>query len=199
MELESLGGSGLFPAAAILEHSCLPTLSFTTHESKVFVTCIRLCAAGERLSIDYGNLHYRPTSERRNYTLEKYGFVCSCERCRDQPDYTRAFRCPNPSCAGKQGALVYPAALGREDSDASKPRAIEVGGAENMSHSEADAPSVDHAAWTACPSCGRTPDAHQVLGEQLSATQRICRHVVLTLQRVSPCRRLRCGAKQKLN
>jgi hypothetical protein len=110
MELESLGGAGLFPAAAILEHSCSPTCSFTTtDDASVLVTCIRTCPAGARLSIDYGDLHYRPTRDRQSFTRDKYGFVCSCPRCTEQPDFARAFWCPSPQCAGKDTAVVYPA------------------------------------------------------------------------------------------
>ena len=161
MELESLGGSGLFPTAAILEHSCAPTCSFTTEGSHLFLTCIRPLKRGQRLSIDYGNLHYRPTSERRAFTLEKYGFPCTCERCVGQPDYTRAFRCPSRACAGKVKAVVFPrpptsstpVALGEAAGGAGNSSAAEVGGSLTT--------------WTACPNCHQSPSAEQVAAWEL--------------------------------
>jgi hypothetical protein len=43
MELESLGGSGLFPATAVVEHSCAPTCSFTTAGARLYLACVRPC------------------------------------------------------------------------------------------------------------------------------------------------------------
>ncbi|KAI9921035.1 hypothetical protein PsorP6_001245 [Peronosclerospora sorghi] len=60
-ELENLGGSGLFLSACRLEHSSMPSCSFTTFGSTLWVTAIRPDAPGNALSIDYGNFFYRPT------------------------------------------------------------------------------------------------------------------------------------------
>jgi len=92
LELESYGGSGLFSGTAIMEHSCDFNCSYATHGNQLFMTATRDIAAGERLSIDYGNYYYTPTQERQQGLLESYGFVCSCRLCLG-PDRKRAFWC----------------------------------------------------------------------------------------------------------
>ncbi|KAJ0410790.1 hypothetical protein ATCC90586_001419 [Pythium insidiosum] len=92
-ELENLGGSGLFLSACRMEHNCKPNCSFTTYDSELWMTAIRPIAAGEALSIDYGNFFYRPTEERMSTLQESYGFICSCDGCVVEPDECRAFKC----------------------------------------------------------------------------------------------------------
>lgn len=92
LELEQLGGSGLFVGTAITEHSCLPNCSFTTHGSTLYMTAIKEIAIGERISIDYGNNFYHPTADRVESLEESYGFVCKCSLCLG-PDFKRAFTC----------------------------------------------------------------------------------------------------------
>ncbi|OQS03749.1 hypothetical protein THRCLA_03954 [Thraustotheca clavata] len=94
-ELETLNGTGLFLSACLMEHNCAPNCSFTTNETTLWVTAIRPIAIGEPLSIDYGNMFYRPTSERQATMLEGYGFECTCVACTELPDLARAFICPN--------------------------------------------------------------------------------------------------------
>jgi SET domain len=97
MELEQVGGSGLFVASAILEHSCQPNASFTTYGSKTTITAIRDIHPGERISIDYTNLFYSPTDERLEMLESTYGFRCTCDSCVG-PDLKRAFKCGNAAC-----------------------------------------------------------------------------------------------------
>ncbi|OQR83726.1 hypothetical protein ACHHYP_14356 [Achlya hypogyna] len=94
-ELETLGGSGLFLSACLMEHNCAPNCSFTTAATTLWVTAIRPIAVGEPLSIDYGNMFYRPTAERQASMLDGYGFECTCSACSSAPDLARAFRCPH--------------------------------------------------------------------------------------------------------
>jgi len=95
-ELEGLQGVGVFTTACLLEHSCVPNLSFTTHNTSIRLTALQPVSAGERISIDYGNNYYRPTVERRKDLKETYGFVCNCELCGGcVPDKCRAFKCPH--------------------------------------------------------------------------------------------------------
>ena len=191
MELESLGGSGLFPGAAILEHSCMPNCSFTTTGGEgnvtgrpmVLITCVQEIRAGERLSIDYGELHYRPAAERRSFLLEKYGFECACSRCQQQPDFCRAFWCPSVACSSKEKAIVYPTAprsqatsvvsTGSVAATSSSASADSAASASVVTGSGGDeattsVPTLPPAAsgadggWTACPHCGQVPTAKQV-------------------------------------
>ncbi|KDO22835.1 hypothetical protein SPRG_11594 [Saprolegnia parasitica CBS 223.65] len=92
-ELETLGGTGLFLSACLMEHNCAPNCSFTTAETTLWVTAIRDIAPNEPLSIDYGNMFYRPTAERQASMQDGYGFACHCEACSSQIDRARAFRC----------------------------------------------------------------------------------------------------------
>jgi len=104
LELESFGGSGLFVGTAIMEHSCDFNCSYTTRGNRVFMTATRDIAPGERLSIDYGNFFYQPTSERQQSLYDSYGFVCSCRLCLG-PDRKRAFWCQ--TCASQQREGIF--------------------------------------------------------------------------------------------
>jgi SET and MYND domain-containing protein len=109
LELEEFGGSGLFVATAIAEHSCEPNSSFTTSGHKLYMAVIRDIQPGDRISIDYGNNFYSPTADRIESLRESYEFTCVCPACLG-PDRKRAFFCPNPSCRGT--GLVYPIGTG---------------------------------------------------------------------------------------
>lgn len=102
LELEELGGSGLFVFTAILQHDCSPNCSFTTNGSQLFLTSILPISAGDRLSIDYGNNFYTPTMDRIESLHESYGFECCCSLCLG-PDRKRAYR-----CADCDTGLFYP-------------------------------------------------------------------------------------------
>lgn len=102
-ELENLGGSGLFLSACRMEHNCMPNCSFTTYGSELWMTAIQPIAPGDAMSIDYGNFFYRPTEERISSLVESYGFLCTCNACRVNPDVCRSFRCP-AGCVG----VVWP-------------------------------------------------------------------------------------------
>jgi len=92
VELEMFGGSGLFVATSIMEHSCECNCSYTTHDNNLFMTAIKNISKGQRLSIDYGNNYYHPTYERQQQLFDTYKFQCNCSKCIG-PDITRAFKC----------------------------------------------------------------------------------------------------------
>ena len=168
MELETLGGSGLFPVAAILEHSCMPSCSYTTSGHTLFLTCTRALKKGDRLSIDYGNLHYTSTIARQKYTIEKYGFRCTCHRCLQCSDFSRAFRCTRSTCTNHEEAIMYPAAPTilqekltntTKDENAVTAEAEETPSA-NVTDRAVDLPTLG--LWTACPNCEQGPTTEQV-------------------------------------
>ncbi|CAK4079874.1 unnamed protein product [Aphanomyces euteiches] len=103
-ELETLGGTGLFLSACLMEHNCYANCSFTTFESTLWVTAIRPIQVNEPLSIDYGNMFYRPLQERQEHMQQGYGFTCVCRACTEFPDKTRAYQCRLNGCTG----LVHP-------------------------------------------------------------------------------------------
>ena len=106
VELEELGGSGLFPNTAILEHNCNFNCSFTTNGSTLFLTATRHIPANSRLSLDYLNGFYMPTPQRREELLSSYGFHCNCELC-EAPDCKRVFILPAGSGCGCAGGRAF--------------------------------------------------------------------------------------------
>ena len=117
-QLELENGSGLFPWTAILQHDCNPNCSFTTHGSQLYLCCIRHITAGERLSIDYGNHFYEPTSDRIKSLQQTYGFTCQCMLCIG-PDRKRGFRCT--ACSD---GIVFPISTSQSSSPCSSCGAI---------------------------------------------------------------------------
>jgi len=92
-------GSGLFPNAHLLEHSCLPSCAFNTHGTSLWVCAMTNLKPGDTLSIDYGDAAYESTVERRQHLLRSYGFTCECAACVSLPDRSRSFRCVQ--CPGR--------------------------------------------------------------------------------------------------
>lgn len=88
-------GSGLFVLTRVLESSCLPNCSYTTHGDEVWVTAIKPIARGEALTVDFNNNFYRPLQERQEDIFSRSGYICNCAGCAvTTVDYTRAFCCP---------------------------------------------------------------------------------------------------------
>jgi hypothetical protein len=93
VELESINGSGLFVQMAISEHNCSPNCSYTTSSDLLTLTAVRPIAAGERVSIDYGNYYYECTPARIESLFHTYSFLCDCDSCASAPDTKRGFIC----------------------------------------------------------------------------------------------------------
>ncbi|KAJ3083171.1 hypothetical protein HK100_009516 [Physocladia obscura] len=74
-------GCGMFPAVAMLNHSCDPNCSFvsSTH-GRMIVRTLRPIDAGEELCVSYVDL-CTPRDERRGKLLETKHFWCTCSRC----------------------------------------------------------------------------------------------------------------------
>ena len=88
--LEDLGGSGLFENSCICQHSCVANCNFSTNGILLTLTATKEIAAGESLTLDYGENFFKPVSFRREFLLKSYGFVCDCPACNGQlPDRTR--------------------------------------------------------------------------------------------------------------
>ena len=96
--LEDLGGCGVFPMAAMMEHSCQPNCTFATEGSTLTVHATERIDAGEPLSIDYGNAPMDPAADRQAALKAGYGFDCACDKCTGV-DQCRAFQCP--ACSGR--------------------------------------------------------------------------------------------------
>lgn len=76
---------GLYPTAALLQHSCLPNVSYRfdmKNGFKVSVKAARDIKNGESLSTSYTHVLW-PTSVRQQHLKDTKYFTCSCERCND--------------------------------------------------------------------------------------------------------------------
>jgi len=118
IELEEYGGSGLFPATAIMEHSCEPNCSFSTSGNMLTMCAIKEISIGDRLSIDYANGFYKPATLRSLDLMSTYGFKCTCPACTTgSVDFSRAFHCPQAKCTGVCYALVSEAPIFQMERD----------------------------------------------------------------------------------
>ncbi|KAF0698542.1 Aste57867_10841 [Aphanomyces stellatus] len=83
---------------------CKLQVCFTTDGDTLWVTAIRPIEPNEPMSIDYGNMFYRPRQERQEHMLRGYGFTCVCHACTEFSDKTRVYQCRLNGCRG----LVHP-------------------------------------------------------------------------------------------
>ncbi|CAK0874541.1 unnamed protein product [Prorocentrum cordatum] len=95
----ALEGWGLWPAASLFNHDCMPTLYIEhgrkagDHGQLVF-RALRGVAAGSHLTISYGRAGGRQTAQARARTMrEVWRFECRCEYCRGaaSPEASAAF------------------------------------------------------------------------------------------------------------
>jgi len=73
--------AGMFPVAALLNHSCVPTASRYYYGDALLVRAARRLEAGEEVLCSY-ILSNHDLQERQESLLVGYGFQCSCIRCR---------------------------------------------------------------------------------------------------------------------
>mmetsp|Transcript_13793 Transcript_13793/g.25665 ORF Transcript_13793/g.25665 Transcript_13793/m.25665 type:complete len:574 (-) Transcript_13793:449-2170(-) len=80
-------GAGVFPATALLNHSCQPSCILRYSLSRCSPPCLAVVAlpelyAGLELTHSYVDLA-QPTAGRQTKLNETYGFFCTCNRCLD--------------------------------------------------------------------------------------------------------------------
>jgi len=99
-------GVGLYPHAALFNHSCNPNAATVFEGKTAFVRAIRAIAPGEEITVGYVDLG-QPVGLRRKELLECFGFECKCERCteesRPRNPLTRmatGLRCTSQTCKG---------------------------------------------------------------------------------------------------
>ncbi|CAK4130673.1 unnamed protein product [Aphanomyces euteiches] len=82
-------GIGMFPDAALLNHSCAPNCILTFHKRQLQIRTIRDVSPGEELTISYIELMSSHTT-RQEELLASYFFTCKCSRCLapEPPDLT---------------------------------------------------------------------------------------------------------------
>lgn len=75
---------GLFSMASLLQHSCLPNVTYDfdmKNGFKVYVKAARDIKKGETLTTSYTHVLW-PTALRQDHLRETKYFTCTCERCR---------------------------------------------------------------------------------------------------------------------
>ena len=84
---------GLWPAFALINHSCRPNASTMVLSSKeelmMLVRAGREIKAGEEISIAYSDV-CKPLAERRSHLMAVYGFECRCGRCQREEEIALA-------------------------------------------------------------------------------------------------------------
>ncbi|CAM9805203.1 unnamed protein product [Sphacelaria rigidula] len=73
-------GVGMFPLAAMINHSCRPNCTFTYHGEKMMVRTLEPVKAGTELTVYYIDL-LQSTADRQRMLLESKHFLCCCPRC----------------------------------------------------------------------------------------------------------------------
>ena len=83
-------GVGLYPSAALLNHSCEPSCAVRfdlAAGAALEVRTTREVDEGEELTIAYIDIS-RPLAERREKLRKEYAFLCACQRCsREEAEY----------------------------------------------------------------------------------------------------------------
>jgi hypothetical protein len=77
---EEMHGSGVYPAASVFNHSCLPNVAYRHEGEALCFYCVSPVRSGDPLTISYVDLTL-PTAERRRLLLDHWGFWCECPRC----------------------------------------------------------------------------------------------------------------------
>ena len=76
-------GSALFPVISLLNHSCAPTcqLAYADGDARAALLIVKPVKAGEELTLNY--VDTEQDTPARQVDLAQYGFLCSCERCKE--------------------------------------------------------------------------------------------------------------------
>ncbi|XP_066591928.1 SET and MYND domain-containing protein 4-like [Prorops nasuta] len=75
-------GGGIFPTAALLNHSCNPGIIRYFVGTTMVARAVRTIRTGEEISDNYGPIFtITPESERKRKLRVQYWFHCSCEAC----------------------------------------------------------------------------------------------------------------------
>ncbi|KAH7176841.1 hypothetical protein EDB81DRAFT_898304 [Dactylonectria macrodidyma] len=76
-------GMGIYPRAAMFNHSCLPNVTHKPNDNaRMVYTSARDIAAGEECCITYFDLTaYKDLASRQQMSESQFQFSCTCERC----------------------------------------------------------------------------------------------------------------------
>jgi len=88
---------------ALMNHSCLPSVSWCFDGDTVVLRAIMDLELGDELTDSYMEDHqmHKPTQLRREYIIQTgKGFTCGCVRCSDPKERCRRICCPATGCTG---------------------------------------------------------------------------------------------------
>jgi SET and MYND domain-containing protein len=94
-------GIGLYPTAALLNHSCSPNCVVVFDGTKIKVRAIQNVAVGEEVTIPYVEVGVAK-EERQKDLQDHFYFTCQCNKCQDDEFNLKlkALRCNDTSCPG---------------------------------------------------------------------------------------------------
>lgn len=82
-DLFSLVGHGVYPGAALLQHSCTPSCLLVYKGTTLHAIALDSLVAGDELTHSYVDL-CQPVRMRQNVLQESHNFICTCARCCEQ-------------------------------------------------------------------------------------------------------------------
>ncbi|KAF6201331.1 hypothetical protein GE061_005779 [Apolygus lucorum] len=99
-------GTGIYPAASMMNHSCDPSIINSFHNQYLVVKAIKFIPKGTEVFNCYGP-HFRrtPTYERQEMLMGQYFFKCECEPCRSPRDFLDKFL--GSRCQSCEGTIPY--------------------------------------------------------------------------------------------
>ncbi|CAJ1427569.1 unnamed protein product [Effrenium voratum] len=96
---------GLWPLAALINHSCLPNLQEQYLGDWLALRACRPIAANEELTLCYTSA-FQPRFLRQRHLKEHFGFECRCSRCEEEELPTQRAQATFPACAAEWNALL---------------------------------------------------------------------------------------------
>ncbi|KAG2485215.1 hypothetical protein HYH03_016002 [Edaphochlamys debaryana] len=83
LDMEPASVLGLWPEAALINHSCAPNASVLPLGGALYVRAGRALQEGEEVTVSYlaAGL-FSPVAQRRSLLRASHGFLCACPRCR---------------------------------------------------------------------------------------------------------------------
>lgn len=73
-------GCGFFPAAAMINHSCVPTASAQLERNEMCFYATQQLSEGEEVTFCYGSLVGQGIMTRGEVIAASWGFKCTCAR-----------------------------------------------------------------------------------------------------------------------
>uniref|UniRef100_A0A665TQB3 [histone H3]-lysine(4) N-trimethyltransferase n=1 Tax=Echeneis naucrates TaxID=173247 RepID=A0A665TQB3_ECHNA len=74
-------GTAVYPDVALINHSCLPSVTVTYNGTSAEVRAVQDMKPGDEVLISYIDLLYS-TDDRNNRLRESYYFTCDCQECK---------------------------------------------------------------------------------------------------------------------